>query len=674
MISNRSSFKLSALLRSEVRQQLPLLFVSMVASFLTMPVQMILFLQDQLKNRSDYEKESEFLAYLKEVLQSQIRHDRGEMLLLIVLAVLAAISIYSYLHSRQQIDFYHALPVSRGRLYAAKYLTGVLIILPAYGIGHVLRCIVVCGYGYGSLLSGLVLDPLLSIIVGFLLVYTISVLCMIVCGNTLVAILVMFWAHFGVGLAAIIGSSLIEEFYPTAVLDGQMLSAAITKLMPIAYMLKLSDYGYLLFEFASGAAVYTGSASNAIDVKWYLAGTIVTILLIALGYVLSRHRKSESAATAIAFRGLRPPLSVLIHAVLTAGGGVLLITTYRFSIPVFALGAVIGALLAHCAVEIIYEMDFSGIKNGWKEFAVYAVIAAAVLTGMNLDITGFNTRIPDREDVVGVDLKAENKSWSAEAFEAQRSFIEDYLWDDEENPFPAGHSFAPLTTAENINSVYQLANLGVEHGAGRVDWYNGSYGIYTVEFKLENGRIFRRKYSIPGEQQDAFDEVSAVAGRMRASKEYRETRQAINLVDPSKVSVLATESIVSMNSDFWAFDGRTQLQEYEDIKLAEKLGLAHLTRDPEQIQTILETLREEFQTLTPDYARTHQPLLVLHTMDADDEAVFRSADHMNYTEEEVIAMMRNAYGAHRNLQNIPVYPCFTKTIALLEQYCGKQQY
>ena len=72
MTSNRSFCNAGVLLRSGLKQQAPLLLVSVISSFLTMPVMMIVFLQDQIASRTIFASEQEFLESLQDVCQQAV--------------------------------------------------------------------------------------------------------------------------------------------------------------------------------------------------------------------------------------------------------------------------------------------------------------------------------------------------------------------------------------------------------------------------------------------------------------------------------------------------------------------------------------------------------------------------------------------------------------------------
>lgn len=73
--------------------------------------------------------------------------------LLLILALVAGISAFRYLHVKNQTDFFHALPIRRGQLFASRVLTGILAVLPSYLIGVLLSCAVIAAHGYGEILN-----------------------------------------------------------------------------------------------------------------------------------------------------------------------------------------------------------------------------------------------------------------------------------------------------------------------------------------------------------------------------------------------------------------------------------------------------------------------------------------------------------------------------------------
>lgn len=137
-------------------------------------------------------------------------------LVLIVLATLCGVAMFRYLHDRRQVDFYHALPISRGKLFAVNYISGVLLVLPFYLIVLVIGLIFVSAMGLGAQITGsLLAQSILGNIAYFLLNYTVAVLCTVLTGNTIITVLLGIWAQLGIPVLMVMIQCYQAMFYET---------------------------------------------------------------------------------------------------------------------------------------------------------------------------------------------------------------------------------------------------------------------------------------------------------------------------------------------------------------------------------------------------------------------------------------------------------------------------
>ena len=196
MTRKNSSCKTRTLVWKCCGRNAALFTLSLILQLVAMPVSMILSIQGQMQNM-DLSNEEE-RNFVREQIHGLLYEGQIGMLVLAGLAVLCGIAMFRYLHVKQQTDFFHALPVSRGQLFASHVLTGVLTVVPAYVLSMALSCGVCVTYGFADIVQMDVL--LLSMAVhlaGFLLVYAVTILAAICCGNTLVSLLVCGWFQFG---------------------------------------------------------------------------------------------------------------------------------------------------------------------------------------------------------------------------------------------------------------------------------------------------------------------------------------------------------------------------------------------------------------------------------------------------------------------------------------------
>ena len=126
---------------------------------------------------------------------------------------------------------------------------------------------------------------------------------------------------------------------------------------------------------------------------WFLYAAV----LLTAGVLLYRRRPSESAENAFAF----PIPRVLIRFMVSACFGMMLGLLVHSIYPYFPflLSALLGAFLAHLAMEAVYRR---GVKGIWKTMRAYAVMAGLFVVFYLVCATGcfgYTNRIPAAEEV-----------------------------------------------------------------------------------------------------------------------------------------------------------------------------------------------------------------------------------------------------------------------------------
>ena len=105
-------------------------------------------------------------------------------------AVVLGLTGFMYLHSKKQVDFYNSLPVRRELLYAVKYIDGILMILFMYLLNLLFAVGVFLANGLP--LSVFLTGSLAAFAVhmtGFLLIYGLTTIAVLLTGNFFVSIL-----------------------------------------------------------------------------------------------------------------------------------------------------------------------------------------------------------------------------------------------------------------------------------------------------------------------------------------------------------------------------------------------------------------------------------------------------------------------------------------------------
>ena len=105
-------------------------------------------------------------------------------------ALICASSGFFYLHSRKKVDFYHGMPVRREVLFAVNYVDGILLYFIPYLISMLLNFVVLVSAGYLKANVVVIGFEALGInLLYFILLYTLSVLAVVLTGNGVISLL-----------------------------------------------------------------------------------------------------------------------------------------------------------------------------------------------------------------------------------------------------------------------------------------------------------------------------------------------------------------------------------------------------------------------------------------------------------------------------------------------------
>lgn len=538
------SFSSKGLLGNSMRRNLWALVLSGVGFFLSLLLPALMTMQNALEQR---------VLDLKELSQANVElnwqnamNNAASMLsggnlfvkiVFIVLAVVCGVAMFAYLHSRQKVDFYHSLPISRTRLFANNFLTGIVCTFSTYLV--MLAITVGCAYAMGcgeavrwDEIGGAILCNLIV----FLLIYALTVLTTVICGNTIITLLLLAWVFFSPMLVRVLQFCLFDKFYDTFTANAGQLVGAI-RLTPVVQYFVLHGTHYI-GEHVIGV-LQPGESALGLLIGYLIAAAVVT----ALALFLFRIRRSERAGTALAFTPTKLPIKV--YMCLTMGvvfGWVFGMIAGNFW---FWPGLVVGTVLFHWIVEIIYAFDFRAIFARPLHLLAILVVLVAGMLAMQFDVTGYDTWLPDRDDLTAVDINGSGE--------------------------PA------LTDPSNIDAVHRLMEIGVQAMQEEDTDGDGSLSYTQVTVKCQMGsRTAARQYRIP-----ETEEVNALLDQIEQSEEYKRAKWPL------------------FNFDTASTDPERQPMITVNVETADGISSVEL-RQPGQVTQVIETLRVEALAETQD--------------------------------------------------------------------------
>ena len=485
------SFSSKGLLGDSMRRNLWALVLSGVGFFLSLLLPALMTAQRALENRAEWLAnltqagvEQNWQQAMNTVAATLGGENPFVKAAFLVMAVVCGVALFAYLHNRQKVDFYHSLPISRTRLFANNFLTGIVCTLLTYFIMLAITLACVYAMGCGEAVRwGEIGGAVLCNLIIFLLVYALTVLTTIVCGNTIITLLLLVWVFFSPMLIRILQIGLFTNFYETYTSADAYYNLGLAAfLSPVFQYFGIDGLHFRGSSFVFGGT--DGSSALGLLVGYLIAAAVVT----ALALFLFRIRRSERAGTALAFTPTKLPIKVYMCLVMgVAFGWVFGMIAGNFW---FWPGLVIGTVLFHWIVEIIYAFDFRAIFAKPLHLLAILVVLVAGMLAMQFDVTGYDTWLPDREDITAVDIDSVT---------------------------------APqLTDPANIDAVYRLMEMGVQEvqkGTEVTPDNESDYRTVRITCQLGNHTAARRYRSIPD-----TDEVGALLDQIEQSEEYKRAK------------------------------------------------------------------------------------------------------------------------------------------------------
>lgn len=417
--------------------------------------------------------------------------------------------MYGYKHilwQRTQ-DTFGSLPVSRRTQFLVYYLNGLyafllpftaimLIVVPvAMGklssITNVLTTLEIeqavqngreIAFSMMHLL-GLAGKSYILILLMFLTTYHLVILAMTLSGNILntyvmigvIGILPTIWGY--------IWKLMCSSYYQTFMRNS----------MPKEILFGVSPLGNVFLEM-------TGENNWITNVMLVIWG----ILLWILALLMYEKRPSEWAEKGLEIKSLRIVSLVLTTAASgICGWQVMQILSHTWAVlnradwMWSAVGAVIAGVLCFGVENMILSMNPKSVFQGKRWLGLAMTIAAGVIFIFYLDVFGYDTYLPKKEDIASIGL-CNNEMYFANA--DCGDFLEDVEFTDRDAIYDY--------LQEMVNNVKELKAEKKQNEYG--ESYNPSWDFYysdLVKVTLKNGRSYYRNYWFSYEDREVRGEI-----------------------------------------------------------------------------------------------------------------------------------------------------------------------
>lgn len=487
----------------------------------------------------------------------------------LVVPVLLAAMLFHYLHNRLSVDFYHAMPLSRKKLFFSRYFVGIVFLLVPLLVSRLLCTVVHLAFYTGRLTAGqIVSSGVIDLLVWaalHVIVFTFS--CMV----------------------AVTTSNAVESIVYSGAVSGA-LAAIYFIFVSYSYNLygisELPDWGLYLSPYGLiGRCMLPNNSWN------YSTGNLVMVLvwlLIALAAIpltlrLYNRFQSEWAqqwGRQSAFSQLMKVLAgFLVSFVLCM---TLFSMLFDNILPNSIAAALVGGPIGFLIVEGITGKGFQNLRRSGKY--ILATVALCLSCTLFLATGGFGmvSRVPSADRVEEVELHLYGQNVY---FERLNSNV------------GTNEVVATLSSPEAIDLVLQLHQAAVEEGED----YQGLRGNHMkIEYTLS-----------------PFD-----------SSMSRDYSFAVSDLDTLRQLLCLPEVVEQIYPPF-----TYQANYLETVTCYDKLGLYSVDIPAADFERLLEAIRTDLLNVTPESYENEQLDPVVGYLDWDfqnlvykDEGVFVAGD------------------------------------------------
>lgn len=454
-------------------------------------------------------------------------------IMVVIAAIICGFSSFCYLNSKSQVDLYHSMPMGRKKLFAVRYLSGYFLFLFSFLINLLFAALAVILRGEGMTGSVKYVFQLFAFEnIYFLAIYTLVCLAVILTGNAINNIIMIICFLFGEILINVVYESLAGMFFVTYVARSSK-NVYVTPLHHLYNQIYNKGYDYNIEIYRSFFSLKGGFYTLLL---WTVAVLVLTLLVFM-------KRPSEKSGKAVVIS----QAELVLKAVLTTGFTYL---TAFFSMEIFSaysfgwflFGGLMGFLLSHILLEILFRGDFrAGFKHLWH-WAVDAILVLVVFGCFFLDLFHYDTYIPKKEDIAYASVSVTELDGQLDYMQLNRVLGYEYNYSNGTN-YRLEHM--KLT---DVTKLYELVQLGIASEKKINPWdeeqrnvsdsyYDLVYGMekedilqaledisndptswlreektidFYVRFTLKNGKQVDRLYSVDAKNEKVLSLIGAL--------------------------------------------------------------------------------------------------------------------------------------------------------------------
>ncbi|HJB81369.1 MAG TPA: hypothetical protein H9712_10295 [Candidatus Flavonifractor intestinigallinarum] len=419
------------------------------------------------------------------------------LVLAFLFGILCAMAVFSYLYSVRSVGMLHALPMRREGLFLTNYLSGLAFLwVPNFGVfllalaAEALNGTVV----FSSLFTWLVVTCLLC-----LFFYSFAVFCAMFTGHILALPAFYLILNFLAAAITYLLESIAREFL-FGFNGAEWAEKWAMWFTPALKLLRATGLDYM-----SSTPRYCGLG---LVVLYALIG----LVLAGIALAVYCRRQLERAGDVITVGWVRPVFryGMALCCAITLGA-----FFYSIFYPLLPQGpwTLLGWMLLWGAVgcfiaEMLLKKRLWVFKTSWKGCVVFLVCLVAAMATLELDLLGFERKVPDAAQVKAVQISGINSApYDSGAYL-------DFSTSDPQTIEEITSLHSSITGRKDELEAVQASGISTE------SWITQSNGLdLQVEtttsvhlwYELTDGTVLERQYHLPIRQEDLEDPSTPAA-------------------------------------------------------------------------------------------------------------------------------------------------------------------
>lgn len=312
-------------------------------------------------------------------------------------SIFIAMAVFSYLYTSKSAGFFHSLPIKRSGLFFSNYLSGIAFMMIPNILIFLVSLLVEILFGKVEIIPLFIWLGVMTAETVFF--FSLGSFCAMLTGHIVVLPVIYGIINFSAAVIEYLGRITIQSFVYGMPPNTELL---FSRLSPAYYIVTEPLIGSNFIKETKTTVYFMQDWDIFIWI--FIAG----LLFALFSYLLYKRRHTETAGDVISVPLVRPIFKYYITFCAGLVLGMILnqiffardqsvYTAYKI-LSCFIIASFIGYLSS----EMLLKKSFRVLKDSYKGYILFAFILTAFLLSFELDLYGYERRVPAVNEIAEV--------------------------------------------------------------------------------------------------------------------------------------------------------------------------------------------------------------------------------------------------------------------------------